>query len=711
MRRILSLLLALAILLSMAVTAAATEAATDPNETIPDASEETGMVMSEAGLDMIRGFEGFSKYPYWDVSQWTVGYGTSCPSDKLDEYKANGITEEAADELLRTRMASYEKAVKFFAEKHGRTFTQTQFDALVSFTYNLGSGWVHKNNNFTRVMSNPDAAAEEVIFWFGAHCNAGGSILPGLVRRRLAEANLFLNGVYGTGRPENYCYVRLDANGGSLDSRLNAYDINTENRVNIVPTLSGRTFKGWFTEKDGGTQVTVLDKSTHNSTLYARWADGTASDGDTTETPEQPDQNTSKKVNVVVTGNYVNLRKGPGTNYTTVGQANSGDKLTITETKENGSLLWGNSEKGWICLRYTNYDTAVNQPQEPEEPEAPTEPEATEPTPTEPEATEPTPTEPEAPQPSKVMGTVKVNDALTIRKGPGTGYASVGYLHNNDRVEILAQKQVGSMTWGQIEKGWISLKYVNLDQTTEQAPEQTPSKPNAVTGTVKVSDCLLIRKGPGTSYGVVGTLKNGTTVTITDQKQTGSMTWGNMGKGWISMNYVVLQTSAEPAPETPEETTPAPETPMEPTPEQKPDEETTPSAPETLTGTVNVSDYLRIRSGPGTSYSVSGYYNKGDKVTILEKKEDGSITWGKTDRGWISLSYVNLDNDSNDTSTSDIRTVTADCLNVRSEAGTGNRVVGYLYHGEKVTILETKQVGNTTWGKIANGWISLDYAK
>ncbi len=706
MRRILSLMLAVAILLSMALTAAASEATTDPSETLPSGSDG-GMVMSEAGLDMIRQIEGFSVKPYWDVNQWTVGYGTSCPSDKLDEYKANGITEEEADALLRERIVSYENAVKYFAEKYGRTFTQTQFDALVSFTYNLGSGWVHKNDNFVRVMSNPNATEAEIIFWFAAHSSAGGSVLPGLVRRRLAEANLFLNGVYGTGRPENYCYVKLDANGGSLESRINAYNINTTNRVEMIPTLADSTFLGWFTQQEGGKQVTTLDKSLHNTTLYAHWetnketdvpvqtpteppAEEKPAEPETPVTPAEPE--TPKSVNVKVTSDYVNLRKGPGTNYTTVGQVSTGAKLTITETKQNGSLLWGSSEKGWICLRYTNYETAVNQPETPVEPE--------------------TPETPSQPETSTVKGTVKANGGLTIRKGPGTGYASVGCLQNGARVEILEQKQVGSMTWGKISKGWISLSYVNLDKTAETTPEQTepeqtpsekPAESTAVTGTVKVSSSLLIRKGPGTSYGVAGSLSNGASVTISEQKQVGSMTWGNIGKGWISMNYVVLNTASKPA--EPEQTPAEPEqTPSQP--------EETPAAPTAVTGTVDVDDYLRIRSGPGTSYSVSGYYKDGEKVTVTEQKQVGSMTWGKTEKGWISMSYIKLDKtESSGADSADVRTVTASCLIVRSGAGTGNSVAGYLYRGDKVTVLETKQVGSMTWGKIATGWICLDYTK
>ena len=86
------------------------------------------------------------------------------------------------------------------------------------------------------------------------------------------------------------------------------------------------------------------------------------------------------------------------------------------------------------------------------------------------------------------------------------------------------------------------------------------------------------------------------------------------------------------------------------------------------------------------------------------------MRWGKIDKGWISLSYVVLEGqDPKPQKTT--KTVTADCLRVRSAAGTGNKIVGYLYKDTKVEILETKQVGGAAWGRIASGWISLVYVK
>ena len=59
----------------------------------PKVHAASAMKSSEQLLEIIKQEEGFAKYPYWDNGHWTVGYGTTCPSDKVDYYKKYGITK------------------------------------------------------------------------------------------------------------------------------------------------------------------------------------------------------------------------------------------------------------------------------------------------------------------------------------------------------------------------------------------------------------------------------------------------------------------------------------------------------------------------------------------------------------------------------------------------------------------------------------------
>ncbi len=212
-----------------------------------------------------------------------------------------------------------------------------------------------------------------------------------------------------------------------------------------------------------------------------------------------------------------------------------------------------------------------------------------------------------------LTGTVNVQDWLRVRSGPGTGYSIVDYLKPKQKVEILEQKMVGSQQWGKIASGWISMDYVILDGNTSSGDSSdSGSTGTGVMGTVTTSD-LRIRSGPGTSYSILGYLQNGNRVTITEQKTNGSMVWGKTSSGWISLDYVRLDSVSGGSSDT---------------------------TAENLTGTVNVQDWLRVRSGPGTSYAVAGYLGPKEKVTITERRTVGSTVWGKTASGWISMDYA-----------------------------------------------------------------------
>ncbi len=630
-------------------------------------SAETEMKTSADAVKLLKAEEGFSSKPYWDYAQWTVGYGTKCPDDMLQAYKKNGISEADAEKLLYTYIAKFEAELDKFVARTGVKLNQNQYDALLLFSYNCGTGWAYSTSGvfYNAIVSGADG--NTLINAFSRWCNAGGEVKTYLLRRRLCEANMYLNGVYSQRAPENFGYVIYDAGQGTVSPNVQGYDTQLTAQIIPTPKYEGYSFVGWFTDEIGGTKVTKLDAATKNTHLYARWSDSEGNDPAVEETG----------VTVTVTTNGLNIRKGPGTNHASIDKANTGDQLVITETAVGGSYTWGKCKAGWVCLKYTNYDI-VTAP----EPEKPAEPETW-------------------------TGTVKVSSTLRVRSGPSTGYDVVGSLKNGAKVEILEQKTAGAMVWGKVSGGWISMDYVVLDKAPEQQEEPTqptetqppeteppatqppatepeePEQPEIRTGVVKVSDRLRVRSGPSTADKIVGYLYAKEKVTVTEQTTSGSMTWGKTAKGWVSMDYITLD----------------------------PVKSEQDLAAKPLTGTVKVKDLLRIRKGAGTSYAIAGYLKNGEKVTLLEKKTVGATTWGRLTKGWISLDYVVLDQQEATEEKTVIKTVTADCLRIRSAAGTANKIVGYLYKDAKVEILETKKVGTTTWGRTAKGWISLDYIK
>ena len=91
------------------------------------------MTASEDCLSVIKVLEGFSGKPYLDTDgKYTIGYGTRCPDELVSKYNATPMTKEEADAELRKEVVTYEKAVNAFIDKYSLTYTQGQFDGVVS---------------------------------------------------------------------------------------------------------------------------------------------------------------------------------------------------------------------------------------------------------------------------------------------------------------------------------------------------------------------------------------------------------------------------------------------------------------------------------------------------------------------------------------------------------------------------------------------------
>ena len=661
---------------------------------VPVASAASNMTTSEACVNLIKDFEGFSKYPYYDYGQWTVGYGTACPAEDQSRYEQNGITEAEAEQLMQKYLADFEKNLNSFIDKNSLKLSQQQFDALISFTYNLGSNWMNNDSNFrTAVLEG--YTGNDFLAAISRWCTANGEILLSLVERRLAEGNLYLNGKYSMTPPSNYRYVIYDANIGDVTPsiRVQGYDVNLTDNIRATVSKTGYTFEGWYTQACGGRKVTKLDSTVTMTTLYAHWKDGSGNSIN--------DYVEDALATGLVTADKLNIRSGAGTSYDVVGALYRGDRVYITAFKDVNGTRWGKITKGWISMDYVKLDDGETE-QLPEE----TVPEATEPEVTEPEVTEPEETKPEETTPPKeenkqetVIATGKVVNCTTlrIRKGPGTNYEQIGSLSKGTKVEFYETVTVSGTVWGRIDKGWICItNYVKLDESSTGTPAPSepsnptepskPAEPAGVTGTVTASS-LNIRAGAGTGYEKVGSLSKGTKVTILETTTVSGATWGRIDKGWVHMSYIKLDSGNNSG-----------------SGNTSNDNPSTGNTTSGIKGTVTGADWLRVRTGPGTSNPQVTAIARGTKVMVLEIVKVGGSEWGRIEQGWICLDYVTLEKPV-------IVTVTANSLNIRSGPGTNYDKVGSYSKGNRVEILETKTVGTTRWGKTNKGWISMDYVR
>ncbi len=136
--------------------------------------------ISQAGLDLIKQFEGCRLVAYQcSAGVWTIGYGHTA-----GVHRGMKITQAQAEAYLKQDVAKFEKYVNNasyvpFTDK----LNQNQFDALVSFAFNLGQGNLMKLCK-GRTINQVPAAMQQ-------YCKANGKTLPGLQRRRKAEATLY----------------------------------------------------------------------------------------------------------------------------------------------------------------------------------------------------------------------------------------------------------------------------------------------------------------------------------------------------------------------------------------------------------------------------------------------------------------------------------------------------------------------------------------
>lgn len=694
---------------------------------------------SENLVNLIKQFEGFSASAYWDVNQWTIGYGTT-------GYAGQTISEAEADLVLRDRLNTINAKINDFTARNNLYLNQYQHDALVSFSFNCNTDWMNQVGRFNSAITR-GADVNTFLFAISLWANVSSTPDANLINRRLAEANLYLNGVYSKSAPANYTYVILDPNGGVAgengEDKMQAY-VNNGTNVNILaanPTRSGATFGGWFTAPSGGTGVKVLNSTTAGRTLYAQYGTpvtvtagyaairngagtnysqvATAASGTqlvVVETAQVGNvlwgrtvegwlemSNTNASGNVIVGGTTgtttgttttsgtviatgmvvaktgVNVRAGAGTNYPSVGSAYNGQQVSIYETVNVNGTLWGRIGVGrWVCLSYVKLNSALPGTSTGStgttggviwEGSGTTTPSTT----------------------SYQLGVVTAS-GLNVRVAPGVGNATCGALKKGAQVKIYAQTTVNNVLWGKVDQGWVCMNYVQLTNTVTPGTGNTTTTPSGTviaTGTVKANTNLNVRNGAGVGYARVGSLTSGTVVNIYERVTVNGAEWGRIGVNqWVCMAYLVLNNTngTVVTPGTSGTTTAT-----------------------TGTGIVTSSTNLNVRNGAGTNYQKVSYLRPGTQVTIYEVVQNGSQLWGRIGvNQWVCMTYIRMNGTTTIPSTGYQGRVTTN-MNVRAAAGTNNAIVGRLTAGTTVVVYELTSVNGVSWGRIANGWVCMNY--
>ena len=479
----------------------------------------------------------------------------------------------------------------------------------------------------------------------------------------------------------------------AVQGESNATIINCVNYVNVRSTPDtkyaaiGKAFAGsriLVTQADVATGWHKIDFSGVEAYISADYV--------------KIDEQLQANATVINCVNSVNVRSTPSTQYAAVGSVSAGARISVTQANaaEGWHKISYGSGAAYVYAYYVQLDeqtatptptptatvtptptptatvtptptptatttptptptATVTPPPTPTATATPTPTPTVTPTPTPTVTVTPTPTVCPPPTPTdgtlliKQTGRVSVNE-LNIRSGPGTGHNVLGSFGKNDIVLIVQAGSKGG--WHQIlysgKSAYVYADYVDLS--------------NPTTGTITAS-VLNVRKGPGTTHDILGTLKKGDNVEIIqlDAAQDWHKIIYNGVEGYVHASYLTVSGTQTP---------------------------TTDPVANAQYATVNASK-LNFRKAADLKSAIIKTLSRGDMVQVLEQGKDWhKVKYGGV-TGYMSAQYLKM-------STGTYGQVNASTLNVRSGSSTSTSVLGKLSRGDVVEILSK----GTEWHKI-----------
>ena len=365
-----------------------------------------------------------------------------------------------------------------------------------------------------------------------------------------------------------------------------------------------------------GTTVTVTDTS--NSEWYAvRLSNGSTgyifaqylklnSSSSATATPA-PTQAPSGSEQSAKTTEYVNFRSGPGTNYSSKGVIASGTTVTVTDTSNSEwyAVRLANGSTGYIFAQYLKVTGTSSA----------------------------TPTPTQAPSND---GTVqaKLTADVNLRRGAGTNYGVIKVIGTGTTVTVT---NASNSQWYKVKlsdgtEGYLFSEYLKVTSgdINSAKPSATPA-PSSGTVQAKTTSDLNVRKGPGTSYGIIKVIDMNVTVTVTEATNSSwyKVKLSDGTEGYLAAQYLKITSgdinSVKPGNSGDDNT-------------NNGNNSNAPATDEYVRVTVG----LNLRSEPNTSCKVLTVLSTGTVLNVLDRKTSGWVhvrTTGGAE-GYVSAEYV-----------------------------------------------------------------------
>ena len=410
-----------------------------------------------------------------------------------------------------------------------------------------------------------------------------------------------------------------------------------------------------------GTAITVTDTS--NSEWYAvRLSNGTTgymfseyismSGGSSSSGSDSVPSTESTAAKVT---EYVNVRSGPGTNYTSKTVIASGTSITVTDRSnaEWYAVKLSSGMTGYIFSQYIQLsnDSSSDAGSVP--------------------STESTP--------------AKTTEYVNVRSGPGTNYTSKTVIASGTSITVTdrsnsewyAVKLSNGMT------GYIFSIYIELESGSSSGGGSSSSESVRARTTAGVN----VRSGPGTNYSSKTVIASGTSITVTDRSNSEwyAVKLSNGMTGYIYSIYIRIESESSSGGSSGTESTPA-----------------------------KTTEYVNVRSGPGTNYTSKTVIASGTSITVTDTSnpEWYAVKLSNGMTGYIYSIYIELQSSSGGGSTSGgVQAKTTAGVNLRRGAGTSFGVIRVVATGTTVTVTEAT---NAQWYKVklsdgTEGYIFTEY--
>lgn len=238
----------------------------------PDRIDYEDLRISRDCVEFIKDQEGFIPSAKWDVAQYSIGYGCSTAYAEKYGFSTTNLSEEEGDQLLLCVLAEQEVKLDEFLEKHDLDMEQHEYDALMSFTFNVGTGWLTKNYRITNLLVEGDYTDNELASAMGVWCHVGTEIDNILLNRRILEIKMFLYGAYEKTDTYLFCVLFYDGNGGKASTDIGFYlEGEPYGSLFTASHEEDEEFLGWYTRD--GEQITEDDIVEDDLTVYAQWGE------------------------------------------------------------------------------------------------------------------------------------------------------------------------------------------------------------------------------------------------------------------------------------------------------------------------------------------------------------------------------------------------------------------------------------------------------